>query len=155
MLDAAYHRAQAEHCLSIARTLSDPAAAERTLTKANDHERRAEEIEKSDLQINEWNVLKNQFDALVRDQSAHAETIEALFDVEFRRRFNELILQTARRSSRENVLQFPRGNFEVGWPSGLKWCLVKQHKGILYQRPRRTQELADHTELIDRHKPKF
>jgi hypothetical protein len=25
---------------------------------------------------NEWNVLKDQFGALVRDQSAHAETIE-------------------------------------------------------------------------------
>jgi hypothetical protein len=45
MLDAAYFRAQAELCLSIARALSDPAAAETTLTLANDYIRRAEEAE--------------------------------------------------------------------------------------------------------------
>ena len=84
-------------------------AGEQQQQNWNDHKRRAEEIEKSDLQINEWNVLKDQFDALVRDQSAHAETIEELFDAQFRRRFSELILQTARQSSRGNVLQFPRG----------------------------------------------
>jgi hypothetical protein len=45
MLDAAYFRAQAELCFSIARALSDPAAADRTLTLANDYARRAQEAE--------------------------------------------------------------------------------------------------------------
>jgi hypothetical protein len=57
-----------------------------------------------DPKINKWRVLKDQFDALVRDQTAHAETIEELFDVQFRRRFSDLIFQTARRSSQQNVL---------------------------------------------------
>ena len=38
---------------------------------------------------NEWNLLKHQFDAL-----AHAQSIEEIFDMEFRRRFAELINQT-------------------------------------------------------------
>lgn len=45
MSDAAYFRAQAELCFSIALALSDPAAAETTLTLANDYVRRAEEAE--------------------------------------------------------------------------------------------------------------
>ncbi|MGA7100773.1 MAG: hypothetical protein WB019_10940 [Pseudolabrys sp.] len=44
---------------------------------------------------NEWDLLKRQFDALVHDETA-AESIEEIFDVEFRRRFAELITQTAR-----------------------------------------------------------
>jgi hypothetical protein len=45
MSDAAYFRAQAELCFNIARALSDVAAAETTLTLANDYVRRAEEAE--------------------------------------------------------------------------------------------------------------
>ena len=45
---------------------------------------------------NEWNLLKNQFDALAHDQSVDADNVEKLFDMEFRRRFAELITQTAR-----------------------------------------------------------
>ena len=43
---------------------------------------------------NECDLLKRQFDALVHDETA-AESIEEIFDVEFRRRFAELITQTA------------------------------------------------------------
>jgi len=39
---------------------------------------------------NEWNLLKEQFDALVHEHSADPD-IETIFDVEFRRRFSELI----------------------------------------------------------------
>ena len=45
MLDAAFYRAQAELCFSIARSLSDPKAAEVTLTLANNYVRRAEDLE--------------------------------------------------------------------------------------------------------------
>jgi hypothetical protein len=45
MLDAAFYRAQAELCFGIARSLSDPKAAEATLTLANNYVRSAEELE--------------------------------------------------------------------------------------------------------------
>ena len=47
----------------------------------------------------EWDFVKRQFDALVHDGSAGAESVEEILDVEFRRRFAELITQTARRNS--------------------------------------------------------
>ena len=43
---------------------------------------------------NEWNLLKQQFDALADEESADADSIEEIFDMEFRRRFGELINQT-------------------------------------------------------------
>ena len=44
---------------------------------------------------NEWNLLKQQFDALADEESPDADSIEEIFDMEFRRRFGELINQTA------------------------------------------------------------
>ena len=49
---------------------------------------------------NEWDLLKRQFDALAQDASAGAESIDEILDVEFRRRFTELISRTARRNSK-------------------------------------------------------
>ena len=43
----------------------------------------------SDPKINEWNLLKHRFDALVNDESVLE--IEEILDVQFRRRFAELI----------------------------------------------------------------
>ena len=40
---------------------------------------------------NEWNLLKRQFDALAHDESVGPDSIEKIFDDEFRRRFSELI----------------------------------------------------------------
>ena len=40
-----------------------------------------------DRKLNEWKSLTDQFDARVREDS----DIEVIFDVEFRRRFTELI----------------------------------------------------------------
>ena len=56
---------------------------------------------------NEWNLLKHQFDTLAHEVSAGADGIEEIFDTEFRRRFTELINQTARRNS-TNVYNWPR-----------------------------------------------
>jgi hypothetical protein len=42
---------------------------------------------------NEWEILKCQFDALTHDDSA--ESIEDIFDAQFRRRFADLINQIA------------------------------------------------------------
>jgi hypothetical protein len=56
-------------------------------------------VEASMLKANEWDLLKREFDALMLDESTGAESIEEIFDVQFRRRFTELINQTARRNS--------------------------------------------------------
>ena len=53
---------------------------------------------------NERNLLKGQFHALVREGS---DSIEDIFDAQFRRRFTELINQTAQRDS-TNVYNWPR-----------------------------------------------
>jgi hypothetical protein len=48
---------------------------------------------------NEWDLLKRQFDALMHNESAGVESLDEIFDVEFRCRFAELINQTAQRNS--------------------------------------------------------
>jgi hypothetical protein len=48
---------------------------------------------------NEWDLVKRQFSALMHDESAGAESVEEILDVQFRRRFAELITQTAQRNS--------------------------------------------------------
>jgi hypothetical protein len=48
---------------------------------------------------NEWGVLKRQFDALAHDEDVDAISIDAIFDFEFRRRFAELLVETARRNT--------------------------------------------------------
>ena len=60
-----------------------------------------------DPKTNEWNLLKHQFDALAHQESAGVDSIEEIFDTEFRHRFTELINQTARRNS-TNIYNWPR-----------------------------------------------
>ena len=43
---------------------------------------------------NEWSLLKHQFDALAHEESVGPDSIETIFDMEFRRRFSELINRT-------------------------------------------------------------
>jgi len=59
------------------------------------------------LKADEWDLLKRQFEALVRDKSVDAESIEEIFDVQFRRRFTELITQTAQGSG-TSAYNWPR-----------------------------------------------
>jgi len=54
------------------------------------------------LKSNEWDLLKRQFDALMHDESVSPDCIEEILDVQFRRRFTELITETARRNSTNN-----------------------------------------------------
>jgi hypothetical protein len=54
---------------------------------------------------NEWELLRRQFDALTHDECI--DSIEDIFDAHFRRRFTELINQTAQRDS-TNVYNWPR-----------------------------------------------
>ena len=57
---------------------------------------------------NEWEPLKRQFDALMHDESVGAETVDGIFDVQFRRRFTELINQFAQRNSASVGYNWPR-----------------------------------------------
>ena len=41
--------------------------------------------------INEWNLVKRQFDALVHDDSVETDSIEKILDEQVRRRFAEMI----------------------------------------------------------------
>ena len=43
---------------------------------------------------NEWSLLKHQFDALGHEKSVGPDSIETIFDMEFRRRFSELVNRT-------------------------------------------------------------
>ena len=48
-----------------------------------------------DPKTNEWNLLKDQFDALVHDENVSDDSIEKILDAQFRRRFVELINRAA------------------------------------------------------------
>ena len=53
-------------------------------------------------QTNEWSLLKDQFDALVRDEVIREDRIERLCDDQIRRRFAERIIRVAERRSKTN-----------------------------------------------------
>ena len=57
---------------------------------------------------NEWNLLKHQFDALADEESVGPDSIETIFDMEFRRRFSELINQSARTKIAQMFITGPR-----------------------------------------------
>jgi len=44
---------------------------------------------------NEWKLLKEEFDALVRNEGGREESLEQLLDYQVRRRFGELIAWAA------------------------------------------------------------
>jgi hypothetical protein len=50
--------------------------------------------------INEWSLLKDQFDALVRDEDVSDGSIAKVLDAHFHRRLGELINRVAERNSR-------------------------------------------------------
>jgi len=52
-----------------------------------------------DRGVGEWNLVKRQFYALVRE---HPDNIEDILDAQFFGRFSELIYQTAERKNRTN-----------------------------------------------------
>ncbi len=52
-----------------------------------------------DLKTNEWNLLKDQFDALVCGEGAREDSVERLFDDQIRRRFGEWITRATDRKT--------------------------------------------------------
>jgi hypothetical protein len=45
----------------------------------------------ADAKLNEWKLLKGQFDALVHNEGMSEDSLEQLLDAQIRRRFGELI----------------------------------------------------------------
>ena len=52
-----------------------------------------------DPKTNEWNLLKDQFDALARDESLRDGSIDEFLDDQIRRRFANLIEQAVKSAS--------------------------------------------------------
>ena len=50
-----------------------------------------------DPKTNEWNLLKNQFDALVHNETEHEDSFEKFLDDQIRRRFGEWIARATER----------------------------------------------------------
>ena len=59
-----------------------------------------EKLMSGDPKTNEWNLLKDQFAALVHDELVGDDSIEKILDAQFHRRLGELINQIAERNSR-------------------------------------------------------
>jgi len=53
-------------------------------------------------QTNEWSLLKDQFDALVRGEDMREDSIERLCDEEIRRRFAQWIIRAAESKLKTN-----------------------------------------------------
>ncbi|MGA9526334.1 MAG: hypothetical protein WBV82_33080 [Myxococcaceae bacterium] len=63
-----------------------------------------------DPKTNEWNLLKDQFDALVYGESAREDSVEKLFDDQIRRRFGEWITRATDRKTTTNWSFINRDN---------------------------------------------
>lgn len=50
-----------------------------------------------DPKTNEWNLLKDQFDALVHNETEHEDSFEKFLDDQIRRRFGEWIARVTER----------------------------------------------------------
>ena len=55
-----------------------------------------------DPKTNEWNLLKDRFDALVHNETGHEDTIEKVLDDQIRRRFGEWIARAAERATKND-----------------------------------------------------
>ncbi len=55
----------------------------------------------SDPKPDEWRLLKDQFDALVRDEDEHQRSVEMLLDAAIRLRFAELIARAVERGNQK------------------------------------------------------
>ena len=65
------------------------------------------------LQINEWNLLKERFDASVRNEGADQDNFEQFFDDGIRRRFGELIAWAAGHKANGYHGPWPPGPFRT------------------------------------------
>jgi hypothetical protein len=57
----------------------------------------------ADPKTHEWNLLKDQFNALVHDETVHEDSIEKFLDDQIRRRFGEWIARAAELNIRSDT----------------------------------------------------
>jgi hypothetical protein len=62
-----------------------------------------------DPKATDWNLLKNQFEALVHDQDVREDSIEMFFDGEICRRIGDLIARAAEHKIKTNNVTWPAG----------------------------------------------
>jgi len=65
------------------------------------------------LQVNEWNLLKERFDASVHNEGADQDNFEQFFDDGIRRRFGELIAWAAGHKSKSYHGPWPPGPYRA------------------------------------------
>ena len=53
-----------------------------------------------DPKTSEWDLVKDQFDALVHDESVHEDSMEKFLDDQIRRRFGDWISRAAERKTK-------------------------------------------------------
>ena len=56
-------------------------------------------------QRSEWKLLKDEFDALIRNERARSDDVDKLFDDEIRRRFGEMISSSLLKRARRRYSQ--------------------------------------------------
>ena len=57
----------------------------------------------SEPKTNEWNLLKDRFDALVHNETLHEDNLEKFLDDQIRRRFGEWITRARERKNRTEM----------------------------------------------------
>jgi predicted methyltransferase len=57
---------------------------------------------------NEWDLLKDQFDVLVHDESVRSDSTENIFDDQFYRRFAELINRVMEHNGKTGYIDWSR-----------------------------------------------
>jgi hypothetical protein len=70
----------------------------------------------SDPKSNEWNLLKDQFDALVRQEGVRQDSLEQVLDYEIRRRFGDVIASTAGDQTKRIYSALVKSDYAT-WPS--------------------------------------
>ena len=58
--------------------------------------------------MNEWHLLKDQFDVLAQGESVGSDSIEKILDDQFRRRFTEVINRVVERNSTTGYVDWSR-----------------------------------------------
>jgi hypothetical protein len=56
----------------------------------------------------EWTLLRDQLDRMAHDESVGSDSIEKIFDDQFRRRFTEVINRAAERNSTTGYVDWSR-----------------------------------------------
>jgi hypothetical protein len=67
----------------------------------------------SNPKTNEWNLLEEEFDALVHNKGVREDNLEQVLDNQIRRRFGELIAWAAGHKAKGHHGPWPRGPYRA------------------------------------------